>query len=118
MSAASLPQAIDTARAARVLQRVLFSASEGLGRSHGLSALTGMPVLRVEVSRGRLVSQTLRALVGEQPDDDATWRTLAAAAPLGGLEPERAVVAAELLASLLGIRRADFRTAKTAFNPF
>lgn len=112
MAGASLAQSIDAARSERALQRVLFSAAEGLGRSHALGLVEGMPLLRVNVSRGPLVSQTLRALVGEGVDDDATWRSLTQAAPLAGLEPERAVVAAELLASLLGIRRADFRTAR------
>ncbi len=112
MADASLQQSIETARSQRVLQRVLFSGAEGLGRSHALSLITGAPVLRVNVSHGPLAAQTLRALIGEAPDDDATWATLCAAAPLKSLEPERAVVAAELLASLLGIRRADFRTGK------
>jgi predicted ATPase len=112
MSSASLHQAVDAARAARTLQRVLFAAAEGMGRSHALGSLGGMPVLRVDVSRGRLVSQTLLALLGEANDDEATWRALRAAPQLRALETERALVAAELLASLLGIRRADFRTAK------
>lgn len=112
MTSPSLQQSLETARSERALQRVLFSADEGMGRSHALSLLHGMPVLRVDVSRGPLVSQTLRALIGEAPDDDATWATLRTAPALAGLEPERAAVAAELLASLLGIRRADFRTAR------
>ncbi len=112
MSSASLQAAIGNARATRALQRVLLSAPEGMGRSFALNALDGMPLLRVEVGHGRLVSQTLRALIGEAADDDATWRMLEADPLLAGLEPDRATVAAELLASLLGIRRADFRTAK------
>ncbi|MDP3158050.1 MAG: hypothetical protein Q8N23_35595 [Archangium sp.] len=112
MSAASLHEALDSARATRALQRVLLSAPEGMGRSFALNSLDGVPLLRVEVGHGRLVSQTLRALIGEAADDDATWRMLQAAPLLASLEPERAAVAAELLASLLGIRRADFRTAK------
>ena len=83
-----------------------------MGRSHALRLLEGVPVLRLECGRGRLVSQTLRALLGEAPDDDATWRQLTTAAPLASLDPDRAVVAAELLASLLGIRHAAFRTAR------
>ncbi len=112
MSTGLLQEAIDSARANRALQRVLLSAPEGMGRSHALKSLDGMPLLRVEVGRGRMVSQTLRALIGEEADDDATWRMLQADPVLASLEPERATVAAELLASLLGIRRADFRTAR------
>lgn len=112
MPTALLQTAIDAARASRTLQRVLLSAAEGLGRTHALSQVEGLPLLRVAVSGGRLVSQTLRALIGPAPDDETTWRTLSTAAPLASLDPERAVVAAELLASLLGIRRPDFRTAR------
>ena len=112
MSVSPLLERVEAARTSQTLQRVLFSGAEGLGRSHALSELTGMPLLRVEVSHGGLVSQTLHALLGPTPDDDATWKAITSAAPLAGLEPERAAVAAELLASLVGIRRADFRTAK------
>jgi tetratricopeptide (TPR) repeat protein len=112
MSGPTLLESVDAARASRTLQRVLLSGAEGLGRSHTLNGLTAMPLLRVEVAHGRLVSQTLRALIGEAIDDDASWNAIRSAAPLANLEPERATVAAELLASLLGIRRADFRTAK------
>lgn len=112
MSGASLQDSINAARESRTLQRVLFSAVEGLGRSHALSALSGMPLLRVELAHGRLVSQTLRALIGEVLDDDGAWKAISTAPALQSLEPERAAVAAELLASLLGIRRADFRTTK------
>ena len=112
MTGATLQQSIDLARSSRALQRVLFSAAEGMGRSQTLRLLEGIPVLRVDCGRGRLVGQTLRALLGEAPDDEATWRKLVTAAPLSYLDPDRALVAAELLASLLGIRRADFRTAR------
>ncbi len=112
MSGPTLLERVEAARTSRTVQRVLFSGAEGLGRSHTLSALTGLPILRVEVAHGRLVSQTLRALLGPTIDDDATWSAITSAAPLASLEPERAVVAAELLASLVGIRRPDFRTAK------
>lgn len=112
MPGAPLQTAIDAARASRTVQRVLFSAAEGLGRTHALGQVDGLPLLRVAVGGGRLVSQTLRAFIGASPDDETTWQTLSTAAPLASLEPERAVVAAELLASLLGIRRPDFRTSR------
>src|SRR6476661_3977822 len=108
MSVPTLLERVEAARTGRTVQRVLFSGAEGLGRSHTLSALTGMPILRVEVAHGRLVSQTLRALLGPTLDDDATWKAITSAPPLAHLEPERAIVAAELLASLVGIRRPDF----------
>lgn len=112
MSVPTLLERVEAARASRTLQRVLFSGAEGLGRSHALSTLTGAPSLRVEVAHGGLVSQTLRALLGAPLDDDATWSAISSGPALAQLEPERAAVAAELLASLVGIRRPDFRTAK------
>ena len=112
MSVPTLLERIEAARTSRTVQRVLFSGAEGLGRSHTLTALTGTAVLRVEVAHGGLVSQTLRALLGPTLDDEATWSAITYAPPLSTLEPERATVAAELLASLVGIRRPDFRTAK------
>ena len=60
----------------------------------------------------RKVAQTLRVLLGEPGDDDQVLTALAAAPAMKGLDPERAAVAVELLASLLGIRRPHFRTAR------
>ncbi len=110
MSGAGPLQAVlDAALSERGLQRVLLSGAEGVGRSRLLGSLGG---LAVPVSRGPLVSQTLRSLLGAFDDDDGALQVLAAAPALQGLEPERAAVAVELLASLLGIRRPTFRTAK------
>ena len=110
MAAVALLQpAIDVALSERTLQRVLLSGAEGLGRTRLLTAHGG---LTVAVNQGPLLEQTLRALLGPFADDDAGLRLLAEAPAMKGVEPERAAVAVELLASLLGIRRAGFRTAK------
>lgn len=109
MSGGLLKPALDAAIAERALQRVLLAGAEGLGRSRLLAGVSG---LVVTVSRGAVASQTLRALLGDPPDDATALQALAAAPPLQALEPDRAAVAVELLASLLGIRRPDFRTAR------
>lgn len=101
---------IDAAREQRVVQRVLLSAPEGLGRSHLLARLEG--ALRVSLGAGSLTAQLLRAFIGTHADDDATWAALRSAPQLASLEEERAAVAAELLASLVGLRRSGFRTAR------
>lgn len=110
MSHALLQPLFDAARERRELTRVLFSAAEGLGRTHLLKSWG--PVTRVDVSRGPLVTQTLRAFLPACDSDDAAWAALLAAPQLRGLDEERARTAAELLASLLGLRRADFRSAR------
>ncbi len=107
--AGPLKPVIDAALSERALQRVLLAGQEGVGRSRLLAGLKGVTVA---VSRGPLVSQTLRAVLGDFTDDDDALRALAAAPALQGVEPDRAAVAVELLASLLGIRRPDFRTAR------
>lgn len=104
-----LQSIFDTARAERLQQRVLLVGAEGTGRSRMLSQHAGV---RVEVSRGPLLAQTLYALLGITGDDAALMKALAAAPALQNVEAERATVAVELLAALLGIRRPDFRTAK------
>ncbi|MFZ5441352.1 MAG: hypothetical protein ACOZQL_15195 [Myxococcota bacterium] len=110
MSGGLLKPALDAALSERVLQRVLLSGAEGLGRTRLLTSVAG---LVVRVNDGTSVAaQTLRALLGEPADEEAALAALAAASPLQGLEPERAATAVELLASLLGIRRPDFRTAR------
>ncbi|MGV3620516.1 MAG: tetratricopeptide repeat protein [Archangium sp.] len=108
-SGALLQPIIDAARDTRTPQCVLLAAPEGLGRSHLLSTLTG--ALRVSASRGRLTGEVLRQFIGVTNDDDATCAAVRASPQLSALEAERADVAAELLASLLGVRRDDFRTA-------
>lgn len=104
-----LQSILDTARVERLQQRVLLVGSEGTGRSRMLSQHAGV---RVEVSRGSLLAQTLYALLGITGDDAALLKALAAAPALQNVDTDRAAVAVELLASLLGIRRPDFRTAK------
>ncbi|MFT3713400.1 MAG: AAA family ATPase [Archangium sp.] len=104
-----LQSILDTARAERSQQRVLLVGSEGTGRTRLLSQFAAV---RVDVGRGALLPQTLLALLGTTGDDTALLQALAAAPALQNVEPDRAAVAVELLASLLGIRRADFRTAK------
>lgn len=68
--------------------------------------------VRVDISRGSLLAQTLYALLGITGDDAAVLKALASAPALQNVDADRAAVAVELLASLIGIRRADFRTAK------
>lgn len=109
-SAALIQPMVDAARGRREAQRVLLSAPEGLGRSHLLSQLED--AVRISPARGRLTGQLLRAFIGEHADDATSWAALRSAPQLTSLEPDRAEVAAELLASLLGLRRADFRTAR------
>ncbi|PZR05989.1 MAG: hypothetical protein DI536_31510 [Archangium gephyra] len=109
-SGALLQPSIDAARTRREVQRVLLSAPEGLGRSHLLSSLTD--AIRISPSRGRLTGELLRAFVGHGGDDEATFKTIRSAPQLSTLDAERAEVAAELLASLVGVRRHDFRTAR------
>lgn len=109
-SATLLQPHIDAARGRNEVQRVLLSAPEGVGRSHLLSSLEAG--LRVSLGRGRLTAELLKTFLPTSVDDDAAWRALRASPLLTELEDERAAHAAELLASLLGIRRAEFRTAK------
>jgi len=109
MSVGPLQPVLDVALSERALQRVLLAGPEGVGRSRMLARLGG---LTVSLSRGPLVPQTLRAMLGDFADDDEALAQLSAAPAMSGLEPDRAAVAVELLASLLGIRRPGFRTAK------
>lgn len=110
MGQALLQPLYDSARERREITRVLLPAAEGLGRSHLLKSWSA--VKRIDVSRGPLVTQTLRAFLPAYDTDDGALEALLAAPQLKSLDEERARTAAELLASLLGIRRANFRTAK------
>jgi tetratricopeptide (TPR) repeat protein len=113
MAASPLQLALDTALSERKLQRALISAPEGVGRTRLLNALGA---LVVPVSEGPLLEQTLWALLSlpgsARSDEEAVLVALSAAPAMQGVEGERALVAVELLASLLGIRRASFRTAR------
>jgi hypothetical protein len=100
---------VDSARMERLPQRVLLLGVEGVGRSRQLAASSN---LYVEVSRSPLLGQTLRALLGEKGGDDAVLAALSAAPALQGVDADRARVSVELLASLVGIQRPDFRTAR------
>lgn len=106
----SLQAILDAARAERHQQRVLVVGAEGVGRTRLLKSAAN---LHVELGRGRLVAQTLRALLNAgASSDDELLAAITSDAALASVEPERAAVASELIASLLGIRRPDFRTAK------
>ncbi len=107
LAAATLTSLVDAAFAAGTLQRVLLGGAEGLGRTHLLTSLPH-PVLRVDAARG-VVTGTLRALLDTTGNDETTWLRLLAAPQLSGLESARARLAAELLASLLGLHRPDAR---------
>ena len=108
MTPGALQAAADAARAERALQRVLLSGAEGLGRTR---FLTEAGALRIDASRG-LLAQTVRALVGPTPTDAALLETLSRSAALESLDPDRRAIAVELMASLLGVHGADFRTRK------
>jgi tetratricopeptide (TPR) repeat protein len=104
-----LQSILDTARVERSQQRVLLVGAEGTGRTR---LLTQSAHVRVDVARGPLLTQTLLALVGTTGDDETMLKALAAAPAMQNVEADRAAVAVELLASLLGIRLPSFRTAK------
>lgn len=97
----------------RAVRRVLLSGSEGVGRTHHLLQLADRSpaLVRIECSLGRAPAQLLRALSATTgTHDEHVWLHLQHAPALAALEPERKQLAIELLLSLLGVSRADFRT--------
>ncbi len=97
----------------RSTQRVLLSGAEGVGRSHVLqqAGTAEMPVLRIECGRGRASALILRAMLStSSTNEEVLWQVVQQAPQLASLEPDRKQLAAELLGSLVGIRRSDFRS--------
>ncbi len=96
----------------RSTQRVLLSGAEGVGRSHFIAQLdAGAPLIRIECGKGRAGALVLRALLASSStDDEALWQVVQQAPQLASLELDRKQLAAELVGSLVGIRRQDFRS--------
>ncbi len=97
----------------RTTQRVLLSGVEGVGRSHTIAKATKgpLPLIRIDCGKGRASASVLRAmLLTSSTNDEALWQVIQQAPQLASLETDRKQLAAELLASLFGIRRADFRS--------
>jgi len=99
----------------RTTHRVLLSGAEGVGRSHALARVAKGPLstIRVECGRGRAGALVLKAMLSTSTtNDEALWQLVQQATQLSSLESGRKQLAAELLASLVGIRRVDFRSHK------